>query len=277
MQTMNAITDTTNSQHRSWRDVLPIHPAAEKLPLLSQTDPAALRELADDIEKNGLLERVSIIKEDGKLYLLDGRNRLDALELLDYELFDEDQGSLVKLELFSTKGKPHPKIFKMEFHTEDPPAFVISKNVRRRHLTAEDKRDLIANVLKAKPEASNREIAREVKADDKTIAKVRTELEATAEIPQLKKTKGKDGRARPARKTKPTPSASAPEAPTPSTSESSTSAPSEAKPDAVVADADTSAAALANFKYACTHWLPKMSAEDRAEAVRHAARFAGTP
>jgi len=64
---------------------------------------------------------------------------------------------------------------------------------------------LIAKVLKAKPEASNRQIAKQVKADDKTVAKVRTELEATAEIPQLKKTKGKDGKARPAKaKKKPT-------------------------------------------------------------------------
>jgi hypothetical protein len=39
-----------------------------------------------------------------------------------------------------------------------------------------------------------------VAADDKTVGKVRANLEATAEIPQLKTTTGKDGKARPARR-----------------------------------------------------------------------------
>jgi hypothetical protein len=55
-------------------------------------------------------------------------------------------------------------------------------------------------VLKAKPKASNRKIAKQVKADDKTVATVRRELEATAEIPQLAKTTGADGKERPAKR-----------------------------------------------------------------------------
>ena len=38
----------------------------------------------------------------------------------------------------------------------DPYAYVLSANVHRRHLTAEQKRELIAKVLKAQPEKSNR-------------------------------------------------------------------------------------------------------------------------
>jgi hypothetical protein len=45
-----------------------------------------------------------------------------------------------------------------------------------------------------------------VKVDDKTVAKVRTELEATADIPQLEKTVGRDGKARPAHKSAKAPS-----------------------------------------------------------------------
>ena len=82
----------------------------------------------------------------------------------------------------------------------DPYAFVLSANLHRRHLTPEQKRELIVKVLKAKPEQSNRQTAKQVKADDKTVAKVRSELEATAEIPQLNKTTGRDGKARPARR-----------------------------------------------------------------------------
>ena len=58
----------TSSKPKSWRDVLPIHPAAEKFPLMDADDQKAL---GDDIKKNGLREGVSIL--DGQL--LDGRNR----------------------------------------------------------------------------------------------------------------------------------------------------------------------------------------------------------
>src|SRR5262245_24574597 len=77
-----------------------------------------------------------------------------------------------------------------------PTEYVISLNLHRRHLTAEQKREVIAALLKANPKRSNRQVAEQVKADDKTVGKVRRELEATAEIPQLEKTEGKDGKER---------------------------------------------------------------------------------
>jgi hypothetical protein len=85
----------------------------------------------------------------------------------------------------------------------------LSFNIHRRHLTAEQKRELIAKLLKAKPEASNVTVAKQVKADDKTVAKVRRDLESTSEIPRLEKTIGADRRARKvrlAKKAKPAPS-----------------------------------------------------------------------
>jgi uncharacterized protein YdaU (DUF1376 family) len=48
---------------------------------------------------------------------------------------------------------------------------------------SESKRELIAKVLKASPERSNRSIAATVGADHKTVAKVRVDLEASGEIP----------------------------------------------------------------------------------------------
>src|SRR5262249_37656356 len=71
-----------------------------------------------------------------------------------------------------------------------------SANLHRRHLTADQKRELIAKVLKAKPEASNNTIAKQVRADGKTVAKARRKLESTSEIPRLEKTVGKDGKSR---------------------------------------------------------------------------------
>jgi hypothetical protein len=76
----------------SWRDHLAVHPAAELFPLMSETDPKALQELAEDIKKNGLQQPIAIRDHPGydrrnpdsakRRQLVDGRNRLDALALL---------------------------------------------------------------------------------------------------------------------------------------------------------------------------------------------------
>src|SRR5262249_27349761 len=65
---------------KGWRDALPIHPAAGPFPLMS---PAELKELAEDIKKNGLfdLPKVWRADPDSPLELIDGRNRLDAMEI----------------------------------------------------------------------------------------------------------------------------------------------------------------------------------------------------
>jgi hypothetical protein len=174
-------TETSTPTATGWRAHLKIHPAAELLPRMS---PDELRELAEDIDKNGLREQIKIYRDPvlGDC-VLDGINRLDALEL---------RGEDTRLSVFNSQelvGAHYDPTF-------DPYAYAISVNIKRRHLTAEKRREVIAAMLKAKPEASNRQIAAQVKADDKTVAKVRSALEATADIPQLNKTVGKDGKAR---------------------------------------------------------------------------------
>lgn len=69
-------------------------------------------------------------------------------------------------------------------------------NLARRHLDQAQRRDLIAAELREAPDASNRKIAAGLGVDDKTVATVRADLESTAEIPQLKERKGRDGKAR---------------------------------------------------------------------------------
>ena len=171
----------------SWRNVLAIHPAAELLPLM---DARELRELAADIERRGLQRKIDLCARNDKEQILDGRNRLDALELLGREVVD-------------TKGKLAAAYRGAVVTTRDPAelaAWVISANIRRRHLNAAQKRDLLAELLKLDPKKSNRQVAKTTGTSDKTVASVRTALEATAEIPQLKKTTGADGKARPAKK-----------------------------------------------------------------------------
>jgi hypothetical protein len=193
------------TRKKSWRDILPVHPAAELFPLMSK---AELRELAPDIKANTLQVPIVLWSADRSLvdgllvknqtvpknlYLLDGRNRLDALELNGVKLVTDD-GKFNWLRAKTVGGLMHVS------KDDDPYAYVVSVNIRRRHLTPEQKRDLIVKLLKADPSKSNRQIAKQAQRDDKTVAKVRTELESTADIPQLKKTKGKDGKERPAKR-----------------------------------------------------------------------------
>jgi ParB-like nuclease domain len=66
---------------KSWRDVLPIHRAAEQFP---PVPPDELRALGEDIRKHGLRSPIVLWKAsaEGQVYLLDGRNRLDAIQTI---------------------------------------------------------------------------------------------------------------------------------------------------------------------------------------------------
>jgi hypothetical protein len=195
----------------NWRDHLKVHPAADLFPLMSESE---LKELAADIKENGLLNPIllastELLDESGKRTdvhthaLLDGRNRLDALAMLGWLEPAEKPKKLFFRGLSLTRWHAPIKCVNIDddalFNFGDDGgenSTVISLNVRRRHLTAEQKRDLIARLLKLQPESSNRQIAKTATADHKTVGSVRSELEATGEIPQLDKTVGADGKSR---------------------------------------------------------------------------------
>ena len=86
----------------------------------------------------------------------------------------------------------------MEFKGNDAGAhaFVISRNIHRRHLKPKDRQAAIATLLKLTPEKSDRVIAKEIGADHKTVAKVRREVVSTGETPAVEKRVGADGKAR---------------------------------------------------------------------------------
>src|ERR1041384_6347340 len=95
-----------------------IHPAAELFPLL---DDAGLHELAEDIRKNG--QRIAMVRYEGKI--LDGRNRLLACERAG-----------VQPQFVDWPGG------------QSPTAWVLSVNLRRRHLT-ESQRAMVGARAKA--------------------------------------------------------------------------------------------------------------------------------
>ena len=151
------------SKPKSWRDCIAIHPAAELFPLMGEDE---LRELGEDIRKHGLCEGVALL--DGEL--LDGRNRLDAMEMIGVKLVTGNgQPEWANIPFRNVKGA-------------DPVAFVLSKNILRRHLTAEQRRELVEKLIKAAPSKSDRQIADECKSNRNTVGRIRVQLEQAGDV-----------------------------------------------------------------------------------------------
>jgi hypothetical protein len=190
----------------SWRDVLPIHPAAELFPPMTANE---LRELGADIKQNGLTSPI-VLWSDGKspAVLLDGRNRLDAIEMATGSpamlgAIEMATGSPAMLGAPSIMaGKDFlacDRVITLD-RSVDPYAFVISANFRRRHLNAEQKREVIAKLLKTQPEKSDRQIAEMLGVDHKTVASVRAEMEGRGEIPRAEARTDSKGRKQPTKR-----------------------------------------------------------------------------
>ena len=141
---------SNSPQPKSWRDVLPIHPAADLFPPILE---AELKELAGDIEAHGLQTPVVVWnpsedpEDEDRYLLLDGRSRLDALALLG--LLHVDQHGEIHLNK-SWNGATwlayETSFALLARHRDggDPYALALSLNLHRRHLTTEQKRKLIA-------------------------------------------------------------------------------------------------------------------------------------
>src|SRR5262249_2143610 len=136
-----------------------VHPAVELFPTMGADD---LKSLAEDIKANGQRQPVVFfLTHAGTQLLLDGRNRLSALELAGEST--DTEGKIVK------EGEVYPY------------AYVVSANIHRRHLTIEQRRELIERLLKERPELSDRAVAKLALSSDKTVASRRRA--ANAEIP----------------------------------------------------------------------------------------------
>jgi hypothetical protein len=168
---------------KSWRDVLPIHPAANLFPPMTRKELVAL---GNAIADKGMQVPVTLYddKSDGPPVLLDGRNRLDAMEMIGIPVIDES-GRLA-VEMRRVEGEPC--------------ALAVSLNIHRRHLTAKQRRGLIAELMKADPSKSDREIAGMLKASPTTVGTVRAEMEAAGDVSKLDTRRDSKGRNQPAAK-----------------------------------------------------------------------------
>ena len=81
-----------------------------------------------------------------------------------------------------------------------PYAYVVSNNIRRRHLNGEQKRELIAQLLKLYPGKSDNAIGKEVGAHNETIAAVRKAAIAQGDVTESVTRTDTKGRQQPAKK-----------------------------------------------------------------------------
>jgi hypothetical protein len=170
----------------SWRNVLPIHSAAALFPLMSSDE---LKALGEDIKANGLTAPIVLIAADCGLMLLDGRNRLDAMEA-------------AGIAVTNGRGLDNTIPRRVLPHSHDAAAYVISANIHRRHLTAEERQDLLITLIARAPEKSDRQIGAEIGVDHKTIAKARAKGEDVGRIPHVSTRTDTKGRAQPAKHTR---------------------------------------------------------------------------
>ena len=144
------------------------HDLSKLFPPISEED---FGKLVADIKANGLHQH--IVRYQGKI--LDGNNRYRACSLAGIE----------------------PTFAEFTGIDADAQRYVISANIHRRHLSPDQRRDIIAALLKANPSQSNRGIAEQAKASHHTVGDVRKELETTTGADGKKrKTKGGPGKTR---------------------------------------------------------------------------------
>jgi hypothetical protein len=148
---------------------LQFHPLANIFPLMEGEEFDAF---VADIARHG--QHARIVLKDGMI--LEGRNRYRACRKLGIE----------------------PSFACKEYSDQitDPAAYVISANIRRRHLSAEDREKYLMQVIAAAPEKSDRTLAKETGLSHPTIAKARKQAETTGKALPVEKRTGADGKAR---------------------------------------------------------------------------------
>jgi predicted RNA methylase len=191
---------SATSAGRSWCDMLPVHPAADLFPPMS---PQELLALGQAIKKRGLTSPIAVfVDSDGAISLLDGRNRLDAMELVGvgFTLAIGHWGCSFCVDDEWANAWDDYLPTKPLHIRNDPYAFVASVNLHRRHLTAEQKREVVAKLIKAMPEKSALQISKIAKSSAHTVIKVRDDLVAKGDVCKVQTSTDTKGRRQPARK-----------------------------------------------------------------------------
>jgi ParB-like chromosome segregation protein Spo0J len=112
-----------------WREKYKVHPAADVFPMMRDEELAAL---GADIKESGLKHPIIFDRgydHDREPMLLDGRNRLEAME----------RAGIKQKDVWIDK----------HYREGDPVSIIIGLNIHRRHLTKQQQADLIVAAIKA--------------------------------------------------------------------------------------------------------------------------------
>jgi hypothetical protein len=142
------------NQKKSWRDVFQIHPAAELFPPLPEDE---LRQLGENLMVKRRPEHPVIFwaeNTETERMLLDGRSRLDAAELVGLEVCRLVDGE------YRIKFPNSILLDEVTRYGVDPYDLVVSLNVHRRHLSKQQKADLIVQSVKQQQLMTSQAIAR---------------------------------------------------------------------------------------------------------------------
>jgi hypothetical protein len=135
-----------------------VFPAADLFPMLPDDE---LQDLASDIKAHGLHEPIVVALIDGEEMLVAGRNRLAACKIAGIE----------------------PTVRRL--NGEDPTAYVVSENLRRRHMT-KGQRAMATAMIYPEPEKGGRGKKRVEKTSEvfsnKLLSQARTVLAYTPEL-----------------------------------------------------------------------------------------------
>jgi ParB-like chromosome segregation protein Spo0J len=131
-----------------------------------------LIELADDIAANGLYEAIKL--DPAGEILVDGRNREAACDIAGVE----------------------PRYVRLPDGT-DIFAYIVATNLRRRHLSAATRHDVIRAIAARNPDLSNRQIAKLANVSHVTVGQA-ISVQLDSGLPVERKTIGADGKLRPA-------------------------------------------------------------------------------
>jgi hypothetical protein len=113
-----------------WRDDFKVHPAADMAPMMEDE---ALARLGEDIKANALKYDIVLWRDqDGQEWLIDGRNRLEAME---------------------RAGVPLDPSRIWHVTCGDPYSWVLTFNAHRRHQPKQELADLIVKLEQAKADA----------------------------------------------------------------------------------------------------------------------------
>ena len=156
----------------------PRYKAVIELPPLPYDEFLALR---NSIAANGVLVPILVDGHGPVRHIIDGNNRKIIADELGYDC---------------------PEIVKEGLTEEEQRLFARCLNLARRHLTQEQKRQIIADQLQETPERSNNWIAKQLGVHHATVASARTQMESNLSIDKFHRTLGADGKYRPATMTK---------------------------------------------------------------------------